>query len=123
MKYLYPFECHKENLSSFDDLQNAIDGNKRDNRRNNDRSLEPLINPFQSQIIPHVLRLHQPFRFGLPLISKINLPSSLYRPIPNFENGKRSLPWPSEISSRCEKKMKVTVEFDGTVYSGVLQQK
>ncbi|CAG5104843.1 Oidioi.mRNA.OKI2018_I69.chr1.g1595.t1.cds [Oikopleura dioica] len=110
MKYLYPFECHKENLSSFEDLQNAIDGNKRDNRRNNDRSLEPLINPFQSQIIPHVLRLHQPF-------------SSLYRPIPSFQNGKRSLPWTSEIPLTCEKKVKVTVEFEGTVYSGVLQQK
>ena len=64
MKYLYPYECHKENLSTFEDLQNAIDGNKRDNRRNNERFEPAFINPFQSPtcIFPHALRLHQPLR-------------------------------------------------------------
>ncbi|CBY11305.1 unnamed protein product [Oikopleura dioica] len=61
MKYLYPYECHKENLSTFEDLQNAIDGNKRENRRNDER-FEPFLNPFQSPIFPHALRLHQPLR-------------------------------------------------------------
>ena len=33
MKYLYPYECHKQGLSSPSELQTAIDGNKREGRR------------------------------------------------------------------------------------------
>lgn len=33
MKYLYPFECEKEKLSQPDELQAAIDGNRREGRR------------------------------------------------------------------------------------------
>jgi len=33
MKYLYPYECEKEKLSSPDELQMAIDGNRREGRR------------------------------------------------------------------------------------------
>ncbi|KAI5744793.1 hypothetical protein M8J76_005204 [Diaphorina citri] len=32
MKYLYPYECHKLNLSNNSELQAAIDGNRRDQR-------------------------------------------------------------------------------------------
>ena len=33
MKYLYPYECEKEKLSAPDELQSAIDGNRREGRR------------------------------------------------------------------------------------------
>lgn len=33
MKYLYQYECEKEHLSSTDELQQAIDGNRREGRR------------------------------------------------------------------------------------------
>ena len=33
MKYLYPYECQKQGLSSPSELQTAIDGNKREGRR------------------------------------------------------------------------------------------
>ena len=33
MKYLYPYECEKEKLSSPGELQAAIDGNRREGRR------------------------------------------------------------------------------------------
>ncbi|XP_044745847.1 protein dead ringer isoform X2 [Coccinella septempunctata] len=33
MKYLYPYECEKQNLSSPSELQAAIDGNRREGRR------------------------------------------------------------------------------------------
>ncbi|KAH8041332.1 hypothetical protein HPB51_014613 [Rhipicephalus microplus] len=33
MKYLYPYECEKEKLSQPDELQAAIDGNRREGRR------------------------------------------------------------------------------------------
>lgn len=33
MKYLYPYECEKEKLSNLDELQMAIDGNRREGRR------------------------------------------------------------------------------------------
>lgn len=35
MKYLYPYECDKLHLSSPDELQQAIDGNRREGRRSN----------------------------------------------------------------------------------------
>ena len=33
MKYLYPYECAKEKLSTKEELQQAIDGNRREGRR------------------------------------------------------------------------------------------
>jgi hypothetical protein len=33
MKYLYPYECAKKNFSTQEELQQAIDGNRRDGRR------------------------------------------------------------------------------------------
>lgn len=33
-KYLYDYECEKEGLSTASDLQQAIDGNRREGRRN-----------------------------------------------------------------------------------------
>lgn len=33
MKYLYPYECEKEKLSNPEELQMAIDGNRREGRR------------------------------------------------------------------------------------------
>jgi len=33
MKYLYPYECEKKNLSTPGELQAAIDGNRREGRR------------------------------------------------------------------------------------------
>lgn len=33
MKYLYPYECDKKNLSTPSELQAAIDGNRREGRR------------------------------------------------------------------------------------------
>jgi len=44
-KYLYPYESHTKGLSSSDDLQNAIDGNRREGRR-----MEPY--PMTSQMSP-----------------------------------------------------------------------
>ena len=44
-KYLYPYESHTKGLSSTDDLQNAIDGNKREGRR-----MEPY--PMTGQMSP-----------------------------------------------------------------------
>ena len=61
MKYLYPYECEKESLSSLAELQSAIDGNKRETRRPID---EYPSSPFQSfapfPAIPHMFT----HRFG-----------------------------------------------------------
>merc|ERR1719468_1210791 len=46
-KYLYPYESHTKGLSSTDDLQNAIDGNRREGRR-----MDPYPNPMTSQMSP-----------------------------------------------------------------------
>ena len=35
MKYLYPYECEKKHLSTPQELQAAIDGNRREGRRSN----------------------------------------------------------------------------------------
>ncbi|CAG0880739.1 unnamed protein product [Cyprideis torosa] len=43
MKYLYDFECYKERLSSRDELQTAIDGNRREGRRQNYGSYSDMV--------------------------------------------------------------------------------
>ncbi|VDP53546.1 unnamed protein product [Soboliphyme baturini] len=50
MKYLYPYECEKKKLSSPSELQAAIDGNRREGRRNS-------FNPY-SQMSPTLLSRH-----------------------------------------------------------------
>ncbi|KRY55430.1 Protein dead ringer -like protein, partial [Trichinella britovi] len=50
MKYLYPYECEKERLSTMEELQAAIDGNRREGRRSS-------FNPF-SQVSPTLLGRH-----------------------------------------------------------------
>lgn len=50
MKYLYPYECEKEKLSTPAELQSAIDGNRREGRRSG-------YHPY-SQISPTLLPRH-----------------------------------------------------------------
>ena len=65
-KYLYPYETHTKGLSNPDDLQNAIDGNRREGRR-----LEPgypmsQMSPMGG--LPHLPpSLHSPPRGGGPM--------------------------------------------------------
>ena len=40
-KYLYPYECYKRNISNPTDLAQAIEGNKRENRRSSYGSVFP----------------------------------------------------------------------------------
>lgn len=47
MKYLYPYECEKKNLSNPSELQAAIDGNKREGRRSSYGQFDSQI---QSQL-------------------------------------------------------------------------
>ena len=44
MKYLYPYECDKEKLSAPDELQMAIDGNRREGRRSSYGQYPDLAN-------------------------------------------------------------------------------
>jgi len=46
MKYLYPYECAKNNFSHQDELQQAIDGNRREGRRAGGNSLSGYA-PYQ----------------------------------------------------------------------------
>lgn len=47
MKYLYPYECEKKNLSSPAELQAAIDGNRREGRRSSYGQFEAMHNQMQ----------------------------------------------------------------------------
>ncbi|XP_055856356.1 protein dead ringer isoform X2 [Episyrphus balteatus] len=47
MKYLYPYECEKKNLSSPSELQAAIDGNRREGRRSSYGQFEAMHNQMQ----------------------------------------------------------------------------
>lgn len=47
MKYLYPYECEKKNLSNPSELQAAIDNNKREGRRSSYGQFDSQI---QSQL-------------------------------------------------------------------------
>ena len=45
MKYLYPYECEKHNLSTMEELNAAIDGNRRDSRNIQSPPTSPILNP------------------------------------------------------------------------------
>jgi hypothetical protein len=46
MKYLYPYECEKEGLSTVSELQSAIEGNKRETRRSIEDYHHSSFSPF-----------------------------------------------------------------------------
>lgn len=50
MKYLYPYECEKEQLSSPDELQQAIDGNRREGRRSSYGHYSDMVDPCPSSM-------------------------------------------------------------------------
>lgn len=51
MKYLYPYECEKKNLSTPAELQAAIDGNRREGRRSSYGQFESVSNRFFLSIL------------------------------------------------------------------------
>uniref|UniRef100_A0A1A9WYW1 ARID domain-containing protein n=1 Tax=Glossina brevipalpis TaxID=37001 RepID=A0A1A9WYW1_9MUSC len=51
MKYLYPYECEKKNLSTPAELQAAIDGNRREGRRSSYGQYEAIHNQMPMQQI------------------------------------------------------------------------
>ncbi|XP_031618009.1 protein dead ringer isoform X2 [Contarinia nasturtii] len=70
MKYLYPYECEKKNLSTPAELQAAIDGNRREGRRSS-------YGQFDSQMQGQLQQLVQrsPLPGGLPQMSPLSLVS------------------------------------------------
>ncbi|KRY55429.1 AT-rich interactive domain-containing protein cfi-1, partial [Trichinella britovi] len=93
MKYLYPYECEKERLSTMEELQAAIDGNRREGRRSS-------FNPF-SQVSPTLLGRHlngsllsdeDRLSSSTPtcsLVSHANLASALREQALAYENSQR----------------------------------
>jgi len=70
MKYLYPYECEKLKLSSPQELQAAIDGNRREGRRSSygyDLSPGPTLIP----------TAHHPHLNGSILNGKMVVPSGI----------------------------------------------
>lgn len=63
MKYLYPYECEKKNLSTPAELQAAIDGNRREGRRSSygqfdsqmQGQLQQLVRAIVIHKIAHIL--------------------------------------------------------------------
>ena len=68
MKYLYPYECEKLHLSAPDELQSAIDGNRREGRRSGHHYSSPPPEGFSTNTmvvappvaIPAIKAEHQP---------------------------------------------------------------
>ncbi|XP_071493544.1 protein dead ringer homolog [Diadema antillarum] len=73
MKYLYPYECEKKNLSSPSELQSAIDGNRREGRRPSYHS--PHMHSRPPSLAYHGLDLHTPT--GSPPPTMIPHPSRI----------------------------------------------
>ncbi|KRY92101.1 Protein dead ringer -like protein [Trichinella pseudospiralis] len=94
MKYLYPYECEKEQLSTMEELRAAIDGNRREGRRSS-------FNPF-SQVSPTLLGRHlngsllsdeDRLSASTPtcsLVSHANLASALREQALAYENSQRN---------------------------------
>lgn len=71
MKYLYPYECEKKNLSTPSELQAAIDGNRREGRRSSYGQFDSQIQGQISQIQQQMQR--SPISGGLSQMSPLSL--------------------------------------------------
>ncbi|CAD7077773.1 unnamed protein product [Hermetia illucens] len=80
MKYLYPYECEKKNLSTPGELQAAIDGNRREGRRSSYGPYDGMQNQLQ---LPQVQRPPVPNSMQqmspLALVAHGNAPSAHHR--------------------------------------------
>lgn len=61
MKYLYPYECEKKNLSTPAELQAAIDGNRREGRRSS-------YGQFDSQMQGQLQQMVKKLRFFIAFL-------------------------------------------------------
>lgn len=84
MKYLYPYECEKRHLSTPQELQAAIDGNRREGRRSSygqydgvSRDSAPQMSPLTlaSQQQQIAARMHSMMNSGLALHNGAHHPS------------------------------------------------
>lgn len=71
MKYLYPYECDKKNLSTPNELQAAIDGNRREGRRSSYGQFDSQMQGQISQIQQQMQR--SPISGGLQQMSPLSL--------------------------------------------------
>ncbi|XP_058119861.1 protein dead ringer isoform X2 [Anopheles ziemanni] len=76
MKYLYPYECEKKNLSTPAELQAAIDGNRREGRRSSYGQFDPPS--VQRSPIPQGMSQMPP----LSLVSHVNQQQHHHRLLP-----------------------------------------
>lgn len=60
MKYLYPYECIKEKLSTNDELQAAIDGNRREGRRSSYGPYPDIVSSQRNSHGPPMSNHHSP---------------------------------------------------------------
>lgn len=86
MKYLYPYECEKKNLSTPAELQAAIDGNRREGRRSSYGQFEALHNPLMRPPVPSGMQQMSP----LALVTHGNPQAGHHRlmapPMPQMPN-------------------------------------
>lgn len=71
MKYLYPYECEKRNLSTPSELQAAIDGNRREGRRSSYGQFDSQMQGQMSQLQQQMQR--SPIPASLQQMSPLSL--------------------------------------------------
>ncbi|KAL1512743.1 hypothetical protein ABEB36_002283 [Hypothenemus hampei] len=113
MKYLYPYECDKRHLSTPVELQAAIDGNRREGRRNSythfdtvNRSPNPahqlnhlsLVNAAAAAQQQQMVRMNSVMTGGLALHNGVHHPSQP-QPLNPATNGLPALPNLSNIAT------------------------
>lgn len=59
MKYLYPYECEKKNLSTPAELQAAIDGNRREGRRSSYGQYEQQVQSQLNMVILLIIQINE----------------------------------------------------------------
>lgn len=68
MKYLYPYECEKKNLSTPAELQAAIDGNRREGRRSSYGQFDSQMQGQLQQLVSKTLKIRNLFFEYKPII-------------------------------------------------------
>ncbi|XP_037034233.1 protein dead ringer-like, partial [Bradysia coprophila] len=97
MKYLYPYECEKKNLSTPAELQAAIDGNRREGRRSSYGQFDQQMQgQLQMQRSPTGLQQMSP----LSLVTHGNAPNSHHRMMGGPPLGQMANVVPHDIEQR-----------------------
>ncbi|KAG9486361.1 hypothetical protein GDO78_006640 [Eleutherodactylus coqui] len=116
MKYLYPYECEKRGLSNPNELQAAIDSNRREGRR---QSFGGSLFTYSPSGAPNVLSSPK-IQMPAMVLAGTATNGSTITPIPKIKKAEGRQDSAVNLTTNGTNSISMSVELNGIVYTGVL---